>query len=305
MELHQLKTFVTVAKTGNLTKAAQELNTTPPSVSNHIKMLELEVDVTLFTRTSKGMEITSQGKILREKAVRILEDTNDFYHTAAGIKHQISGTLRLGINADPDYLKIPLIIKDIFKNHSHLHLEIVPSNTGDILTALENRKIDCGFVFGDHNVNGIEMTRLDMAEIAVAVPAFHLKTHKNAQWEEIADLPWIVPTNVCPFVKKVKEVLSQKKLALTNTVFANDDITKNTLINEGAAVTAIEKNEAKRLEKNNIIFIWNPQEKLSCPIAIAHLKNRSGDALIKTLVNIIKNTWDGEKAKSVRCDISL
>lgn len=291
MELHQLKTFVTVAKTGNVTRAARELNTTPPSVSSHIKILELEFDVTLFTRTSKGMEITAQGKRLKEKAIKILEDTNDFYNTAAVIQHKIIGQLRLGINADPGYLKVPLIIKEIFKKHAQLNLEIVPSNTGEILTALENKEMDCGFVFGEHNVNGFEMIRLARADISVAVPILYKKTHENAQWADIAKLPWIVPTNLCPFVRKVEDLLSEENLALTNTIFANDDITKNTLIHEGAAVTAIEKNEAKRLAKNKIIFIWETPEKLSCPISIAYSKNRAGDVLIKTLVKIIKNTW--------------
>jgi len=292
MELHQLKTFVTVAKTGNVTKAAQELNTTPPSVSSHIKILENEFDITLFTRSSKGMEITSQGEILKEKAIKILESARDFYITAAGIQHRLKGQLRLGINADPNYLKIPLIIKEIFKKHAQLNLEIVPSNTGDILTALETKEMDCGFVYGEHRMNGYEMIRLASSEMAVAVPISFKKTHRNAGWEDIAKLPWIVPSNLCPFVKKVEELLSEENLALTNRVFANDDITKNTLINEGAAVTAIEINEAKRLAKNKIIFIWKTPEKMSCPVSIAYSKNRADDILIKTLVKIIKKTWD-------------
>ncbi|MCD4741241.1 MAG: LysR family transcriptional regulator [Desulfobacteraceae bacterium] len=76
MEFHQLKTFITVARTGNVTKAASELNITPPSGSGHIKLLEEEFGVILFTRTSRGMRITSHGELLKSKANDILTASN-------------------------------------------------------------------------------------------------------------------------------------------------------------------------------------------------------------------------------------
>jgi DNA-binding transcriptional LysR family regulator len=62
MEFHQLTSFVTVARTGNVTRAAAELNTTPPAVSIHIRQLEEELGLVLFTRTSRGMHLTSEGE---------------------------------------------------------------------------------------------------------------------------------------------------------------------------------------------------------------------------------------------------
>ncbi len=67
MELYQLRTFVIVAEEENLTRAAKRLYMTPPSVSAHIKTLEEELNVQLFERTPKGMEITEQGKLLKAK----------------------------------------------------------------------------------------------------------------------------------------------------------------------------------------------------------------------------------------------
>jgi DNA-binding transcriptional LysR family regulator len=93
-----------------------------------------------------------------------------------------------------------------------LHLEIVPSDTGQILAGLENKEIDCGFVFGEHHVNGFEMKPLARADVAVAVPILYKKTHGNTQWEDMAKLPWIVPTNLCPFVTSVTDILAAENL---------------------------------------------------------------------------------------------
>ncbi|MES9912641.1 MAG: LysR family transcriptional regulator, partial [Candidatus Sedimenticola sp. 4PFRAG1] len=54
MELYQLKTFVKVADEGHLTRAAEQLFTSQPAISAHIKALEEELGVVLFQRTPKG-----------------------------------------------------------------------------------------------------------------------------------------------------------------------------------------------------------------------------------------------------------
>ncbi|MFZ5570735.1 MAG: LysR family transcriptional regulator [Thermodesulfobacteriota bacterium] len=72
MELYQLKTFVTVAGEGHLARAANRLHASQPSVSAHIKSLEDELGVALFTRGPKGMALTREGSILCKQAEEVL-----------------------------------------------------------------------------------------------------------------------------------------------------------------------------------------------------------------------------------------
>lgn len=64
MELYQLKAFLTVAKEGNLSRAADRLCLSSPAVSAQVKALEEELGVLLFHRTPKGMTVTDVGKRL-------------------------------------------------------------------------------------------------------------------------------------------------------------------------------------------------------------------------------------------------
>ncbi len=73
MDLHQLRIFVTVAAEKNLTRGAQRLYMTPPTVSAHIKALEDELGVTLFVSTAKGMQLTDNGRLLYAKAEHTLQ----------------------------------------------------------------------------------------------------------------------------------------------------------------------------------------------------------------------------------------
>ena len=75
MDLYQLRTFLTVAEEGHLTRAAEKLFTSQPAVSTHIRVLEEELGVQLFERSAKGMTLTAQGTALREHARRIVDAT--------------------------------------------------------------------------------------------------------------------------------------------------------------------------------------------------------------------------------------
>ena len=292
MEFHQLKTFITVARTCNVTKAASELNTTPPSVSGHIKLLEEEFGVILFTRTSRGMKITSQGEILKSRANDILMASNEFYKTAHAFRNIVKGHLKLGINAEPDYLKIPGTVKNIYKKHPGLNLEIILSNTGEILKSVETGELDCGFAFGEHAGKRLDFIPLAKVDLAIVIPTRFKEKYTHTSYKDIAELPWIVPSNLCPFLNTVRAILNKKGIELSDTVFANDDITKTALINDGVAVTVLEKQESLGLVDDKKVFIWKGPERLETSLSVIYSKQRSDDILIKTLVYYIQKSWE-------------
>ncbi len=290
MELHQIKSFVMVARTKNLTRAAEKLNTTPPSVSTHIRQLEAEFNVTLFTRTPRGMEITSQGKILEKKAGDILQTTRAFCRAAAA--NEISGTLTLGINADPGYLKIQEIVHYLFQNYPDLILEVVPSNTAEIIRRITRGTLDLGYVFGSHDNPGIEFTPLSQTDLEILVPIQFRQTHQNAGWEEITDLPWIVPATLCPFLDRVKTILNKKKLKLHKPVVANDDITRTAFINEGIAATVLERSEALMFEKKGTAFIWDSHQRIFTSLSLVFSKQHTHHPGISLLDKTITQIWN-------------
>ena len=67
----KLLTFIEVCKTKNYTKAAKNLNLTQPAVSQHIKQLELDYNVKLFSRNNNELSLTKDGEIVLKYALRI------------------------------------------------------------------------------------------------------------------------------------------------------------------------------------------------------------------------------------------
>lgn len=91
MQLQQLKYVLEIAKTGSMNKAAHNLFISQPNLSNSISNLEKELDITIFNRTNKGVEVTSEGKLLLKYAKSILgqvDQLKSVYNT--DIKEEMS-----------------------------------------------------------------------------------------------------------------------------------------------------------------------------------------------------------------------
>ncbi|WP_232381127.1 LysR family transcriptional regulator [Paenibacillus tianjinensis] len=113
MELYQLKTFIKIAQTGNLTEAAAQLNTSQPAVSAHLKSLEKEVGFALFHRSSKGMTITEKGSQLIVEAQNILSSIDKFQLKVNELKENQVDHIRIGVNTEGHILRIAKLIKYI------------------------------------------------------------------------------------------------------------------------------------------------------------------------------------------------
>ncbi|MBE5959222.1 MAG: LysR family transcriptional regulator [Lachnospiraceae bacterium] len=76
MTLQQLKYIVTVAETGNITEAARRLFISQPSLTNSIRELEKEMQITIFNRTNKGVTISNEGDLFLSYARQVLEQAD-------------------------------------------------------------------------------------------------------------------------------------------------------------------------------------------------------------------------------------
>ena len=76
MTLQQLRYVVTVAETANITEAAKRLFISQPSLTNAIRELEKEMQITIFHRTNKGVAVSNEGELFLSYARQVLEQTS-------------------------------------------------------------------------------------------------------------------------------------------------------------------------------------------------------------------------------------
>ncbi len=133
MNNSQLRAFHTVAHTGSVTKAADYLHVTQPTVSDHIKALETRYTVKLFERRGRGIALTSLGHALfaiTRRKFSLEAEAEQLLSSAQGLT---SGTLR--VIADGPYLVLPLLGK-FQRHHPNIDLSLRFGNSHKVLESL-------------------------------------------------------------------------------------------------------------------------------------------------------------------------
>src|SRR5882757_9897904 len=112
MELRHLRYFVAVAEEGHITRAAERLGMQQPPLSQQIKALERELDVQLFHRKPRGVELTDAGRAYFENARKILDQLGHAAETTRRTARGEQGRICVGITpTSPFHPFVPRIIR--------------------------------------------------------------------------------------------------------------------------------------------------------------------------------------------------
>ncbi|MDD7648288.1 LysR family transcriptional regulator [Cloacibacillus porcorum] len=195
MDIKQLKYFVTVANEGQITKAAQKLFMAQPPLSRHIIELEKEIGKPLFLRTKKGLELTSAGEALLQKAQDLIFQIENLkYYINDDIPENLSGILKIGslISCTP---KLTDYLKKFASLHPHVTYKIWEDTPNNLLDLLYKREIELLFLrTPTFNAGSLAVVPLAAEQFYLAVPATmdSCPQRDYISLEEMAELPLIM-----------------------------------------------------------------------------------------------------------------
>ena len=141
MNIKQLYYFVTIVDEGTISKAAKKLFMTQPPLSSQIKSLEDELNCVLFTRTSHGITLTEQGKILYQRAVSVLNLLSTAKETIAGVGEESAGVIRLGVTSSVAATKIMSSIADFSQKNPAVQINMNEADTYTLIEQLRSNEI--------------------------------------------------------------------------------------------------------------------------------------------------------------------
>lgn len=162
--LSSYRIFYTVANTGNISKAAKELYISQPAISKSIQKLEESVGCKLFSRSSRGVVLTDEGKLLYEHVSGAFETLT---MGEEKLKRSIElgvGHLKIGVSSTLcKYLLLPYL-KEFIRQNPHISISISCQSTNDTLKLLEDNKIDIGLIGKPENLKNIHFDFLEEIE---------------------------------------------------------------------------------------------------------------------------------------------
>lgn len=142
MTITQLKYVLAVAEHQNFTRAAENVFVTQPTLSMQIQKLEEELDILIFDRTKKPIELTEVGKKIVDQARNIVNESERMQDVVDQEKGYIGGLFRLGIIPTVMPTLLPMFLKTFSNRYPKVQLKIEELNTDEIITQLNEGGID-------------------------------------------------------------------------------------------------------------------------------------------------------------------
>lgn len=148
MEIRQLRYFVNAAKTLNFTEAARLSNITQSTLSQQIKQLETELQVLLFHRLGKHIQLTAEGKLFLEDAQKILEDERQSLQRLADLNQLQGGTINIGIALGLGLSGLLTeVLTEYNKQYPHVKMCILQAAASHLPYMLRQHDIDIAMTF--------------------------------------------------------------------------------------------------------------------------------------------------------------
>jgi len=146
MDLRQLKYFLAVAETGQITKAAKRLNITQPPLSQQLILLEKELGLKLFERGKKRIHLTTAGNILHNRAEQMMELMKTTMNELQETNEGIAGKLTLGTVTSSGGSLLPERIQQFHHQYPKVTFDLRQGETLKVLELLTIGIIEIGFV---------------------------------------------------------------------------------------------------------------------------------------------------------------
>lgn len=194
MDLKQLRAFVTVAETGNVTRASGLLNLVQPAVSRQLRLLEEDMGTELFERGRHGMQLTPAGKTMLEYARRILDEVARAKAEIQPIEGPVAGIVSIGLLASTSDLLATLLTTEVARRYPRIRLRLTIGYAGHLQDWLAAGDVDAALLYGRKETPLLHLkTLLEESLWVVAAPSARLSPKRPLKLSRVAREPFILP----------------------------------------------------------------------------------------------------------------
>lgn len=175
MELRHLRYFLAVAEEGHITRAAERLGIQQPPLSQQIRALETELDVQLFRRKPRGVELTDAGQSLLADTRAILEQVAQARAKAGRTARGEQGTIVVGFTSSaPFHPFVSRLILQFRERYPRVTLVLEEHGTSELVARLRAEDIDAAFIRSPvSDPEGLAVHALLEEQMFAALPADH------------------------------------------------------------------------------------------------------------------------------------
>ena len=164
MEIRVLKYFLTIAREENITRAAEQLHITQPTLSRQIMQLEEELGVRLFQRNRVNVVLTEEGRLLRRRAQEILELADKAEQEIIQNRETVAGEIGIGCGETRNMACLSRLMETFRQKYPDVTFNIYTAIADDVKERLENGTLDFGLLMEPVEISRYNFVRMPLQE---------------------------------------------------------------------------------------------------------------------------------------------
>ncbi|WP_336275083.1 LysR family transcriptional regulator [Vreelandella indica] len=293
-----LRAFVAVARTGSVSRAAEQLHLTQPAISLKLKQLQANLGLTLFSRRPQGLALTSDGHALLPAAEKALASAQAFEQTAGTLHSTLRGKLSIGTIVDPEFLRLGAFLSRLMARAPQLETELHHGMSGSVLNRIAQGDLDVGFYLappgegpglnqGYEVLAWRELTHFDYHVIA---PAGWENRLIDTRWEHLATLPWIVTPQDSVHHRLLKQAFAESGAVPNRVAQVDQEACMLDLVRAGVglslardALAMTERQESGLAVADNI--------RLPCALSFVWRHDSTAESTVSAALNTLDEIW--------------
>lgn len=289
MDLIQLRAFITVAREGNLTRAAERLHLTQPAVSLQIKSLQASLDLQLFSRTPTGMALTDDGAKLLPFAERVMESVAEFREGVAALHSTVSGTLSIGTILDPEFTRLGAFLKRLVETYPQLSTQLQHGMSGWVSNQVKSGALDVGYYLGTPGKEFHYQTLTSFTYNVVAPQGWKTRV-AGKDWPALAKLPWIWTPPESAHNRLLSKTFAQYKVTPNKVALVDQEPSMLDLVKSGVGLSLARESIALREAHAHGLVIADAVS-LSTELSFITLAKRKNEPTIAAVFSLLQQLW--------------
>ncbi len=195
MEIRVLRYFLTVVREESITRAAEVLHVTQPTLSRQLAQMEEEIGVKLFERGNRKIRLTNEGILLRRRAEEILLLVDKTEKELVEQEEQVEGRISLGCGETASVQLLPELFKAFHQKYPRVNFDILTATADLVKDNMDKGLLDLGLLLEPVDVEKYDYVRLDVKErwVALMPPNSPLAEKKNVTAKDLHNLPLVLP----------------------------------------------------------------------------------------------------------------
>lgn len=243
MDLHHLRIFLSVFRQRSFSRASRELYLTQPTISDHIKSLEEELDCALFDRSGRKITPTGEAEILYNHAVEIIEKADNIRHVLGRFKKEVAGELVIGASSIPGTYLLPALMAAFKRKYPSISFQVLVSDSRAVVDKVVKHELLAGLVGSKLNVSRISYIPFMEDELIVVAAPSLVKT-AGIRLKDLSNYPMVMREEGSGTRRETEKILGARGFSLESApqagVFGSTDAIKQA-VKAGLGVAVVSK----------------------------------------------------------------